>query len=312
MFEIDMLCGHIYHEESSERFNASLPSFGDVAAVIKDSGVGQTRLLYEAVRQVLGKDFAEIQTIGDCVPHSYQRAWITLACVRIVINGLAEQLANTPDNIPATEFWYALSRVEIGRGIFNGGDGASGSMTCEAMLKYGTLFRRPYGSIDLTTYSGSRARQWGDKRYGCPDVLEPLGKDFTVNSTVLTDSYAKARDLIYSGRPVAVSSNYGFVSGRRDPEGFIKPNGSWSHCMLFTAVDDNPHRPGLLCDNRSWPTSLVSGPKGEHDIPDGTWWVDAEYADAMLAGRWGRNRPQPDSYALSDMNGFPAQLLDML
>jgi hypothetical protein len=296
MADFTPLFGHIYDQRVQEELHEDLPRFGDVSGAIKDTGKGQVRLLYQVVRDILGSDFAEIQTIGDCVPHAYQRAWVMAACI------LAKTLnMTTIDGVPATEFWYALARVEIGKGIFNSGDGASGSQLCAAMKKYGTLFRKKYGNIDLTTYSGARARQWGDKRNGCPDELETLGKDFTVDSTMPAMNYEQGRDLLYNGSPIPVCSNWGFESGRRDSKGFIKPSGSWSHCMLIVAFDDRPERPGALIDNRSWPTSSVSGPKGEFDIPDGTWWVDAEYVDQMLAGKWGR-QTYPDSYAVSGLN----------
>ena len=70
--------------------------------------------------------------------------------------------------------------------------------------------------------------------------------------------------------------------------------------MLFVSVDDAFGRPGLLCWN-SWGEDGISGPT-RHNQPLGSFWVDAEVADAMLR--------QDDSYALSGYEGFKTQDLD--
>lgn len=62
-------------------------------------------------------------------------------------------------------------------------------------------------------------------------------------------------------------------------------------CFLGVRFD----RPGLLCLN-SWGPNWVDGPKWPEDMPEGSFWVDAETAGRMLAGE--------DSFAVSGPDGF--------
>lgn len=70
--------------------------------------------------------------------------------------------------------------------------------------------------------------------------------------------------------------------------------------MCFVGVDDENKRPGLLCWN-SWGDDWIDGPT-RHGQPAGSFWVDADVADAMLR--------QEDSYAISGYEGFKSQELD--
>lgn len=297
------LCGFIPHPELAEQTREELhQAFG--AAMALESGAGKEQRLYRFAREVMGKDFQEIQTIGDCVPHSYQRGWITLAGVRIKLKGLQEQIITAP----ATEAWYGWGRVNIARGAWSNGDGMSGSSAIQAAKQIGIVFRQKYGQYDLTTYSGSLARSWG--KQGVPASLTQYASEHELLSYYPATTYELARDLIYNGYPVSVCSNWGFDNAVRDSQGFIKPKGSWSHCMLFTAVNDDPKRPGLLLDNRSWPNNWVAG-AAPNDEPPGTGWVDADYCDKMLKGYWPGSGSYADSYAMSDIEGFVSQATDI-
>jgi hypothetical protein len=214
-----------------------------------------------------------------------------------VIQGRSEWRGGT-----ATEAIYALSRVEVGKGRLGGGDGSIGSWAAEAVQKWGTLRRMKYLTVDLSTYSGSRAKAWGMPRAGLPDELEPLAREHPVQAASLVTSYEQARDAIANGYPVAVCSNQGFTESR-DAEGFARASGSWAHCMAFLAVDDNAKRPGLLCQN-SWGPDWIRGPV-RHNQPPGSFWVDAATANRMLSR-------DPDSFAVSGFVGFPVQSLDYL
>jgi intein/homing endonuclease len=81
---------------------------------------------------------------------------------------------------------------------------------------------------------------------------------------------------------------------------FIANGYAVHNCMLFAGVDDDYSRPGLLCWN-SWGPDWITGPV-RHNQPAGSFWVDAEVADAMLR--------QGDSYAMSGYEGFKRQELD--
>ena len=287
--------GWEYNPREVEAFVAELerPIFGVSCYDIKDSGKGKIVLLHKYVEQAAGQFPVRRQTIGDCVSHGWACAIDCIKAVEIALFGEAERWTG----ITATEPIYGSSRVEIGGGRLSG-DGSYGGWAAKAVSRYGTVVRDKFGSIDLRRYSGQRARSWG--RSGVPDELEPKMREHKANTVSMVRSYEEARDAIANGYPVPVCSMQGF-SSKRDRDGFARPSGSWAHCMCFIAVDDKHGRPGLLCNN-SWGPNWISGPK-RHGQPDGSFWVDADVCDRML----GRN---PDSYAVSNFDGYPSQELD--
>ena len=291
--DIEKLCKWHYDWKEVDRFVGSLrrPMFATAAKPLQDTGKGKTVLLHKNLVAVRGSWPYYVQTIGDCVGHGYARAAMVLAATEIVL-GERERYAGDI----ASEDQYAGGRVEIGGGRLGNSDGSVGAWSARYITEYGTLLRQKYGSIDLTRYSGQRARDWGRRGAGVPDELEPSARQHPVRTVSLVSSYEEARDAIANGYPVPVCSAQGF-SDKRDSQGFARPSGTWYHCMLFVAVDDTGERPGLLCDNSSWGPDWISGPK-RHDQPDGTFWVDAETADRML-------RRDPDSYSLSGFEGYP-------
>lgn len=291
--------GWIPDPQAVDDFVATLarPIFGASAPGLRESGRGKVVLLHKYVEQVAGGFPIHEQTVGDCVSHAWGLAVDVLKCVEIALHGEAEEwVAET-----ATEPIYALSRVEVGRGKLGSGDGSIGAWAAKSVQEYGVLLRRAYGPHDLSRYSGQRARDWGRPRFGLPDELEPEAREHPVRTVSLVRTYAEARDAIANGYPVPVCSMQGF-SSQRDAQGFARPSGSWAHAMCFIAADDRHARPGLLCMN-SW-GRWNSGPK-RHDQPDGSFWVDADVADRML-GR------QPDSYSLSNFDGYPSRDLNFV
>lgn len=266
---------------------STTPVFAASAAPLQGTGKGSVRLLYEHVRKVVGGDIILTQTIGDCVSQGWAQARDYVACAQIVA-GLRQRWIATC----ATEPIYALSRVEVGGNKIRG-DGSVGAWAAKAVSQYGTLSRIKYPTVDLSVYSGERARRWGST--GCPDELEPIARERQIKTVSLCTSYEQARDAIANDYPVVVCSQQGFDE-QRDADGFMRPRGTWGHCMIFTGVDDSFRRPGLLCQN-SWGPHWISGPK-RHDQPEGSGWVDAETVDRML-------RIQPDSYAVSGFVGYP-------
>ena len=280
--------------EIYEQVYAEALPFIIAAPMLGDTGKGKTVLLYKAHEK-----FAPVskirQDIGDCVGHGYARADDLLTCVEIALKGESESW----QGYSCSEWLYGTSRVLVGGGKIRG-DGSVGTWAAKAISEYGTMLRKKYPEVDLSEYSGSRAKEWGAKS-GFPNHLVELGKQHLVRGTAIVRSYEEARDMIANGYPVPVCSNQGF-SDKRDEEGFSRPKGVWPHCMLFSAVDDNSSRPGLLCDNRSWGDNWNSGPT-RHGQPGGTFWVDAEVADKMLR--------QNDSYALRDKDGYKARVNDL-
>lgn len=253
------------------------------------------RALYEAYAAHNGGRRWQVgsQKIGDCVSWGYAHLLDTHLAVMWKLRESSEWRP------AATEALYGGGRVEA-RGISYAGfsDGSYGGAQTKFITGWGYVFRQPYPelNLDLSTYDGSRAKQWG--AYGCGGRddngrLDALCKLHPVKDAVLVTTFQEAAAAIQSGYPVAVCSRQGF-SSRRDGQGFADAQGAWAHCMCFIGVRFD--RPGLLCMN-SWGPNWISGPKWPSDQPDGSFWVDARTAESMLRGR--------DSFALSGFKGFP-------
>jgi hypothetical protein len=293
--------GWINDPVAVEKCLARMPRayYEDHRESIKGTGAGKVVLLHNAVIQLAGSFAVNLQTIGDCVSHGAAKACEVLMASDILIRGEPELWKG----LVATEPIYAGSRVEVGGGRLGNGDGSLGAWGAKWLTDWGVLVRGVYGEIDLTTYSGDRARQWGKRGAGCPDTLELLAKEHPIKTASLVTTYEDARDAIANGYPVTVASMQGFRDdGARDSDGFLKATGQWPHQMAFIACDDQFKRPGLLCQN-SWGANWGSGPQ-RHDQPCGSFWVDADVCNKMLG--------QEDSYAFSGFEGFPAQQLDYL
>lgn len=271
------------------------PVFSDIWQPLKDSGKGKCVLLYEYIREASDGNWPNRrQTIGDCVSQGAAYAVDAVKAVDIVLKGdFEEWVART-----ATEDIYAGSRVQIGNGRI-GGDGSIGAWAARYVSEYGALPRQKYGNIDLTTYSGSKARSWGRRGAGVPRDLIPIAKQHPIQTVSQVKTYEEVRDLIANGYAVTIASNQGF-SSKRDSEGFAAPRGSWAHQMSILAVDDEYKRPGVLVQN-SW-GRWNSGPK-RHDQPDGSFWVDADEIQRRVLSRG-------DSWAFSGYEGFKPKSLN--
>lgn len=304
--DVSVLCGWQYDPRAVESFLNHLerPLFSLAAPQLKDIGDGKNVFLWEAERKVLGKLLpAHEQTIGDCVSHGWGRGAQDLMLVEIGMHGEPEEWQGEV----ATEPIYAGSRVEIGGGRING-DGSVGAWAARYVKEFGILLRTQYGNVDLRTYSGNKARDWGRRGKGVPDALEPIAREHPIRTVSLVTSYEQGRDAIANGYPVPVCSMRGFAM-TRDREGFCKPQGQWAHCMVFRACFvAKGNRPGLVCQ-QSWgnsptgPNKLTLENGDVIELPQGCFGVDAEVANGMLAR-------DPDSYAISNFEGFPRQEID--
>ena len=271
------------------------PVFSDVWQPIKDTGKGKRILLYEFIRKASnGKYPKRKQTIGDCVAQGAAYAVDAVKSVDIVLKKEFEEWVDET----ATEDIYAGSRVQIGGGRISG-DGSIGGWAAKYVNEYGALPRGKYGNVDLSTYSGSKARKWGARGAGVPKSLIPTAKKHPILTVSLVKTYEEVRDLIANGYAVTIASMQGF-SSKRDSEGFAKPQGSWAHQMSILAVDDEYKRPGVLVQN-SW-GRWNSGPK-RHNQPDGSFWVDAEEIERRILSKG-------DSWAFSSYEGFKPKSLN--
>lgn len=254
------------------------------------------RALYEAHERKYGKKWVVgAQGIGDCVSWGNAHACDVNLAVMWKLGETAEF------KLAATESIYGGSRVEgVGgrEGSGGWGDGSYGAAAAAWLSKFGVIYREAYPDFqqDLTQYSASKAKQWGNwgnGGQGDGGKFDEEAKKHPAKSVVLVRNFREAAAAISAGYPVAVCSGQGF-SSHRDNDGFARASGSWSHCMCFTGVRFD--RPGLLCQN-SWGPSWIGGPKWPDDQPEGSFWVEESVATRMLSGN--------DSFAISNIEGFP-------
>jgi hypothetical protein len=265
------------------------PRFEMAAPHLSGTGEGKSAFLWEAVIKVLGKHMAaQQQPRGTCVSRGWSRATDYLECVEIALLGEAE------------EFKYISHAAVYGMAKEIGGDlsyqdGAVGAWAAKAVSEWGTVTNddaqdRDAGYDDL-------AVQWGGK--GCPQKIKDLAKDHKVGTVTMVSTAEQARDMICNGYPVSCCSGQGF-SMTRDSEGHCRAQGSWAHCMFWSAYDDEKRR---FCIEQSWGQNTPSGPlyKGQ---PDNSFWADWDTCDRMLR--------EEDSFALAKFSGFAARELNWI
>jgi hypothetical protein len=228
--------------------------------------------------------------VHNCVSHAFARGLMLLMATEIV-HGEKEIYAGDV----SSEDIYGGARVYEGRNSLGSQDGCVGVWGASYIQKYGSLLRKVYGSIDLTQYSGKRAKDWGMR--GPPRELEEYSRDHTIQSYNLCDSAEEARSAIANGYPVIVCSDVGFKD-YRDRTGFAIRGPSWAHAMLLVGCDDYSKRKSFIVDNTSWGPNWISGnvPEFCPDLPGGMMPVDWEIVDRMLR--------QGDSYSISSFNGY--------
>lgn len=293
------LCGWVKDEREVERIWSAMPTpfFATPDPENKDQ---HNHLIF---KQIVGHYHDEgPQEIGDCVSWGNGR----LVDYTQVLD-FAFDVGNEPYEFQTTctEVIYALSRCEVGGQYGSRSDGSVGAWAAKAVTQFGTISRAELDKIGVGgKYSGQRAKQWGAS--GLPDNLEPVAKNHLIQDMTPVRSFKEAAWHIQQGRVVAVCSDVGFENGGsggaitgRDSQGFARPRGSWPHCMTFVSCKFGS-RPGLLLCNQ-WPKGSVSGPMGDVEIPDCSWWVDADVCDHMLG--------QNDSFTGTGYKGYPARKL---
>jgi hypothetical protein len=262
-------------------------------------------LLYRAVRKAAAlppNRYPNVNqlSVGCCVGTGAKHAAdASLACA--IANGARFEWKPI-----AVEPIYAGSRVEVGGGRIRG-DGSVGAWAAKWLQARGGLIpMEQFGECDLTTFSPARARQWGAPGVGVPDALEPAARAHQVKGAALVTTAAEGKRAIQQGYAVMVCSNVGFNNrdgtvGTRDAQGFCVARGSWNHCMALIGWRGGA-RPGFLCLN-SWGDSAHGGPVWPDDMPPAAFWIDEAVVGRMLA--------QGDSFALADVEGFPARRLPL-
>lgn len=192
------------------------------------------------------------------------------------------------------EATYGGSRVEIGGGRIRG-DGSIGAWAAQWATKGGMVPRKKYPSRDLSVYSESLCRDWGQR--GVPAEFEDVARQYPVKSFVQVKTYEEAKKAAAQGYFTAVCSNQGFTQ-QRDSNGVARASGSWAHCMCFDGyyTDDNGREYGHITN--SW-ARYFQGSNGWGNPQEDGFWAEASTIDRMLR--------QGDSWAFSGVTGFPAR-----
>ena len=298
--------GYAPNPEGVKEFLAELdqPLFRDAGAdtIAKAKGVDTFlyRSAYKAHATRYGKPWVcGRQGIGDCVSWAWGEHAVWIAqCVDWETGRLAE-----PPLRVSSESCYGGSRVEARNKPEGGGgwsDGSYGGAAARWFRDWGVIYRQPYEGVDLTDYSADRAKQWGNwgnGGQGDKGKLDAVAKKHPTKHVALVRNFDEAAAAIEAGFPVAVCSMVGFENAR-GPDAFAAARGQWAHAMCFHSVryaKNGSPRDGLLCQN-SWGPSWISGPKWPADMPEGSFWVDRQTVDRMLAGL--------DSFAVGSVAGF--------
>lgn len=282
----------------------------DFGAVAQEAVVGdddKDRYLWQAEEKVLGRVLPSWNQggVGSCVAFGFGRASQDLLLWQIVSSRGAE---SWPGHEIATEPVYGGSRVEIGGGRIRG-DGSVGAWAAQWLMTRGIALRKVYGTIDLSTYSEARCREWG--RNGVPDPVEEAAKANPVRSAAKVMSSDDVWNAIGNYYPVAICSNVGFDSPLRD--GFCAPRGSWAHCMCVRGRFTHPTRGKCFIIQNSWGNylqipetdpnrSVQTVESGRVVLPQGCFACDAATMNRIAR--------QGDSFALSNLKGFPSRKLD--
>lgn len=293
------LCGwkHLPHEVDKYSKQNKTPYFTSSAPLLKDSGKGKTVCLYRATYKVLGQENYpyRLQEIGDCTAESEGQVIDNLKCVQIAIGDIPGEF----EGMTCSEVIYGYERINIAQGQMGSEDGGCGAWVCDAVLKLGTVIYGVYDGIDISKYSGQRAKDYGIN--GVPHQLDKYAHEHLIKATSIVSSWEELRDAIANGYPCQVCSQQGFANVR-NKDGTADPQGTWPHAMSILAVDDNPNNPAALISN-TWGRTWIKGPQRFGDEPDGSFWVVPEVLNRMLS--FG------DSHAFSNLEGYPPKKLDL-
>lgn len=285
--------GVLFDERKTDEILASMPNplFGGAAGDgVKDSGKGKMALPYKFVQEfdpTFGAD--ENQTVGDCSSHAARNA----TTISLVCDIKARFEAETYPGRLATEAIYgARGHVAEGMAVI---------FAMQYLQRYGIALRKKYGPYDLTKYNSNIGTNWG--RNGTPKVVTDETKSNTIQDFALITKTSELRDSIYNGYGVDNGSNIGFSRPLRDKNGIVRRKGNWSHSTCFGAMDDTKQRSDqcLFLYVNSWGISYLGGPLW-FDQPGGSFWIVEEDAQAIL--------DQKQTYAISNVNGFPARDID--
>lgn len=290
--------GWVNDPDAVEAVVSQLPykSFADTPAFgFAEGDMPDHVYLWEAAIEATGKllpPFSQGQ-IGSCVSFGTNRAVEYSMCVEIV------KEKNEEFKHIAQEVTYGGSRVEVGGGRLRG-DGSIGAWAAKFVKDWGIVARDKYGNYDLTKYSESTCRRFGND--GVPSDLEAEARKHPVKETVMVASWEQAKKALVQGYGISVCSGYGF-SMKRDENGICMPRGSWAHCMCLCGFATINGKEYGRIDN-SWGPSAHTGPVGPGNPGPEGFYAPAATIDKMLK--------EKDSFAFSCVEGFPLRKLNWL
>jgi hypothetical protein len=306
---VDGQFGYTPDPEGTRAFLATLGDekyFSQAGAEAMQEAKGVDTFLYRqmdaAHRARYGKPFvAWRQSIGDCVSFGAAGAVFCQDSVSWSLGKLPE-----PPLVPATEALYGGARVEAMRkpgdgaqpyGGFN--DGATGFGAAKFLREFGVIYREKVNGIDLTTYSGERAKQWG--AYGCggqndKGVMDGIAKKHPCKHVVAVRTWSELSAALESGYPVTLASSQGFQSVR-NKDGIAEASGTWMHQQVAIAIrhKKNGSPDDLVLILNSWGPNWISGPKVPADMPEGSYWARRSVVETRMLD---------DAWAIGDTDGF--------
>lgn len=242
------------------------------------------------------------QEIGDCVSMAWGEHG---AYIALCIDWETGRIPEPPLRV-CSESCYGGSRVEArnkpeGSGGYS--DGSYGAAAARWLRDWGCIFREEVGGHDLTTYSGDRAKAWGNYGNGGQGDrgrLDAIAKNHPAQYVSLVTTWRECSAALESGFPVVVCSMKGF-SSQTDGEGWAIPEGRsstrWAHALCLVAVrykKNGSLRDGALAMN-SW-GNWNKGGRWPTDMPEGSFWISAETVQEMLSAG--------DSFAVGSVAGF--------
>lgn len=283
--------GFIFLPDVSDAVCEALPAgiFGAAAPHLKDSGKGVTKLLYKNYKTI-GIEYPVLNqgSIGTCTSFGIAGG-VDLTKVTEITNGERSNFVA----ITATEPIYFGARKLNNWQIR--GDGASVALGVKYVHEFGTIARGKYGSVDLSSYSVQKSRDWGNNK-GFPKEIEVISKNYPIEQYSRVKSYEEIRDSIANDCPVVVGSSYGYDS-ICDNDGIAKQNKTWGHCMVMIAIRGDKD---LVLIANSWGPDWNKMPVRKYGEPKGTFWVTAENAHKMAA--------KGDAWSISAHKGYPLKV----
>ncbi|MGL4464804.1 MAG: hypothetical protein ACRDD1_13325 [Planctomycetia bacterium] len=288
-----------------EALRAESPPFQLVGA---DPAADRDRaFLWDAVKLVNGgKPFpAFAQKTGSCVGQGLARAVWTLMAVEVALKRDPERVV-----LPFLPYGYGRSRFHAG--LRGRGDGSTGAGAAKAARVDGVLpfdaagLPQPLGGpgdVNGLTWGAAVEREWSDGAGPAAARLD-AGRLHVVRATAPVRSADDVRQAVANGYPVTIASSWGGRMRCRvvgSPPVLLNERvTTWMHQMCITGWMRHPELGDLFYVENSWgPEAHGVCPTG---APPGGFWVKRADVDFITA--------QDDSFAFSDLAGFPARDLD--